>query len=139
MLANAALKRFLSKAKLDDGVWCWEWQAGKHPLGYGQFSLGARSHLAHRVAYEHFRGPIPVDLELDHLCRVRHCVNPWHLEPVTHQENVRRGHNAIKTHCPHGHAYDDANTYIDALGHRHCRTCDRDGHRRRHRTERVTL
>ena len=71
---------------------CWVWTAFRMPNGYGQFD----KQYAHRWAYEHLRGEIPEGLELDHLCRVRHCVNPWHLEPVTHAENHRR-RRGIKT------------------------------------------
>jgi hypothetical protein len=75
-------------------------------------------------------GAVPEGLELDHLCRVRGCVNPKHLEPVTHRENLMRGEswsavNARKTHCPEGHPYDETNTYIDGKGRRRCRECAR--------------
>lgn len=71
---------------------CWLWTAHVGDDGYAHYS-GARSktQLAHVVAYREFIGDVPEGLELDHLCRVRHCVNPFHLEPVTHQENVKRG------------------------------------------------
>lgn len=76
---------------------CWIWQLKKtHPTarssgGYGTLRAKGKEYLAHRYYYEQHRGPIPEGLTLDHLCRVRHCVNPEHLEPVTHLENVRRG------------------------------------------------
>ena len=118
-----SLERFFSKVeKQEDG--CWIWQAGKTSWGYGTFSLNSRSLPAHRASYEHFVGPIPKGLHVDHLCEVRACVNPAHLEPVTIKENVRRaskGH-AAKTHCPRGHEYDEANTYL-WRGNRVCRTC----------------
>jgi hypothetical protein len=94
--------------------------------------------LAHRKAYTDAFGPIPEGLEIDHLCRVRHCVNPDHLEAVTHVENMRRAHevwgftswgaqaNAGKTHCPQGHEYTEANTYARQRGSRDCRTCMRE-------------
>ena len=98
--------------------------------GYGQFWDGTRLVRAHRFAYEQIVGPIPDGLQLDHLCRVRSCVNPAHLEPVTCQVNLLRGtgasaRNAIKTHCPQGHAYGDFNTYIRPEGWRRCRECHR--------------
>lgn len=116
---------------------CWLWQGGITGAGYGLIAAGAPSSeqlAAHRVAYEIIVGPIPVGLELDHLCRVRHCVNPSHLEPVTHQENLRRsdvvtGLRSAKTHCPHGHPYDNANTSV-RNGRRHCRECSRQRARR---------
>lgn len=110
---------------------CWIWLAHVYPSGYAGFGRGRRGSgmtYAHIWSYEHHVGPIPGGLELDHLCRVRRCVNPDHLEPVTHAENVRRASSA-QTHCRHGHPYDEANTYIDGVGKRHCRTCDRERHR----------
>jgi hypothetical protein len=111
---------------------CWIWVGGHNSDGYGAFSLGGRGKNgpAHRFAYELLIGPVAVGLELDHLCRVPDCVNPAHLEPVTHAENTRRGragvHQAAKTHCPHGHPYDEANTYRARNGQRVCRACQRE-------------
>lgn len=81
---------------------------------------------AYRFAYEFLVGPIPDGLELDHLCRVRLCVNPAHLEPVTHAENNKRA-GVAKTHCKWGHPYNEANTYRrrDRPGNRQCRVCAR--------------
>jgi hypothetical protein len=120
---------------------CWLWTASLDDKGYGQFYVGSRidgssrNVGAHRYAYEQEYGPIPPGLELDHLCRVRACVRPSHLEPVTSQENTRRGaagaHHRVKTQCPAGHAYDVVNTYRDVRGRRHCRTCSREQERRR--------
>jgi hypothetical protein len=69
---------------------CWIWQLAKGTNGYGMSSTATGKVLAHRLYYEHKYGPIPTDRQLDHLCRVRACVNPDHLEPVTGAENVRR-------------------------------------------------
>jgi HNH endonuclease len=68
---------------------CWLW-TGKTWNGYGKFIVGGRTMAAHRYAYELFSGPIPDGLELDHVCRVRSCVNPAHLEACTHRENTNR-------------------------------------------------
>ena len=75
---------------------CWIWAAGRMKDGYGRLRIGPRrAVLAHRFAYEQLRGPIPESAELDHLCRVPSCVNPEHLEPVSHRENCRRGLRGI--------------------------------------------
>ena len=91
--------------KVEKGPGCWNWSGRVGRKGYGQFGNGrSRSTLVHKIAYEAIRGPVPDGLELDHLCRNRRCVNPDHLEPVTHRENVLRGDglaakNARKTLC----------------------------------------
>lgn len=104
--------------------------------GYGKIKIGYKSEgtrrtaWAHRVAYEYFIGPIPAGMDLDHKCRVRCCVNPNHLEPVTRKENTRRGmlaatiraKNAAVTHCKNGHLLSGENLYVNS-GHRVCRTC----------------
>lgn len=113
---------------------CIEWEGARLPKGYGFFTVvagtrGKHSIYAHRLAYELLVGPIPPGFCIDHLCRNPSCVNPAHLEAVTHAENVRRGLagavQRAKTHCPHGHAYDEENTYINARGFRFCRACRR--------------
>ncbi len=98
---------------------CWLWYGTINTqTGYGVISAGRKKLLAHRISYEMTYGPIPVGLEIDHLCRVRSCVNPEHLEAVTHQENVRRGlasfvaANAVwrsRTHCKNGHEFTPEN------------------------------
>lgn len=127
---------------------CWEWQGIKNAYGYGVITTGSTSYgtvrrfMAHRLAWEFLRGPIPDGLQMDHLCRNRGCVNPDHLEPVTQHENLLRGNtiparNAAKTHCAKGHAYDEANTRRDKkTGARICRACRADQQRRR-RAERT--
>ena len=118
---------------------CWLW-TGALTWGYGRFKdkLGERADVrAHRYVYEFCMGPIPEGLTLDHLCRVRHCQHPWHLEPVTQRVNTLRGvgptaQRARQTHCIHGHLFDEANTYYRtpaAEGLRCCRACRRDGMR----------
>ena len=111
-------------AKVNKTETCWLW-TGARSRGYGSFPMDGLGG-AHRWAYLHLVGPIPEGLELDHLCRVRHCVRPDHLEPVTHAENMRRGvwNNRLKTHCVHGHPFDEANTTW-WKNKRSCRTCHR--------------
>jgi len=87
--------------KVDAGGDCWEWVAAKTSLGYGSF----KGKGAHIWAWNHLVGPVPDGLELDHLCRVRHCVNPDHLEPVTHAENTRRGAGPILARLRRGDAW----------------------------------
>lgn len=80
---------------------CWIWQRGSDRHGYGSFKNRTRvqsSSLAHRESYTRARGAIPHGYDLDHLCRVPACVNPEHLEPVTHAENLRRGKTPTLTH-----------------------------------------
>jgi HNH endonuclease len=98
---------------------CWLWVGATDSHGYGSIN----GFGAHRKFYQEIVGPIPPGLELDHLCRVRCCVNPAHLEPVTKIVNNHRTGNRSKTHCPSGHAYDEANTRR-WRNQRHCRTCE---------------
>src|SRR4051812_29221215 len=90
---------------------CWLWQGHIDAGGYAYIKHEGVNRRAHKVAYEYYIGKVPEGLHLDHLCRVRHCVNPLHLEPVTPRENVVvRGigcsaANARKTHCDHGHEF----------------------------------
>lgn len=84
---------------------CWLWTGGKS-RGYGRFWDGSSQRQAHAVTYELRYGVIPEDLELDHLCFVRDCVNPDHLEPVTHLENIHRAsvkRLATPNYCKQGH------------------------------------
>lgn len=109
---------------------CWIWNGCRSGGGYSQVRFQGRKFLVHRIFYELFVGPIPKDLEIDHLCRTRACVNPKHLEPVTSQENTLRGIspaavNARRTHCKHGHPLSGDNLYIEPKGKRRCRICNR--------------
>ncbi|MDX3315184.1 HNH endonuclease signature motif containing protein [Streptomyces sp. ME08-AFT2] len=124
------MARFWVKVAAPDSNGCWLWTGKVNRYGYGDFGLRKRLVKAHRFAYTVTRGPIPDGLVLDHLCRVRHCVNPAHLEAVTQRENTLRGdapsaRRARLTHCPQGHPYSKANTYVTSRNERKCRACHR--------------
>ncbi len=128
--------RFWSKvAQVGNVCECWEWTASRNKAGYGAFGCNGKTVRAHRFAYEDSIGSVPAGLELDHLCRNRGCVNPWHLEPVSHRENMMRGdtgkHLSDRTHCPSGHEYNESNTRI-YRSMRYCRECLRISNARKH-------
>lgn len=117
------LRRLLEKVAIDESG-CWRWTGFISHKGYGRFSFGMRSGHAHRFAYATLVGPIGDDREIDHLCRNRACVNPAHLEAVTHGENLKRRHpGGVQTHCKNGHEFTPENTYQRPNGTRLCRTC----------------
>jgi hypothetical protein len=129
------LERFNSKYIPVTESGCWLWTDGVDPKGYGRFQLNNNSQYAHRVSWELLRGTIPPPLTIDHLCRVRCCVNPDHMEVVTGPENSKRGKpgkkgawQLVKTHCPQGHPYDEENTCIRFVSGRYikrsCKACN---------------
>lgn len=134
VIAEKDQARFWAKVALPNEQGCMLWLGVPDARGYGRLALGGRGgsmYYAHRISYTLAYGPVPVGLQLDHLCRVRHCVAPEHLEAVTQTENVLRGEgasarNAIKTHCAHGHEFTEANTYRTPHGSRQCRACKRN-------------
>lgn len=134
-------KRLEEKIEYCPTTGCWLWIAAQDGRGYGvvQNTLGQKQlSKAHRVIYRSLIGPIPEDLTLDHLCKTTICVNPDHLEPVTHRENVLRGDspsakNAKKSTCPRGHSYNA----VDNRGGRYCNLCALDNVNKR-RDKRLT-
>lgn len=112
---------------------CWLWTGGLFAGdggGYGQFYVDGRNWHAHRWAYTVLVRPLDDDETLDHLCRVRPCVNPDHLEPVPIAVNLLRGvgapaRNARKTHCVRGHELtgDNVTRFGPDLRWRRCRAC----------------
>lgn len=131
-------QRFEDKYIPEPNSGCWLWTGATNPNGYGIFRKTTdRNIVAHRFSYESFVCEVPNGLELDHLCRVRCCVNPDHLEPVTRSENTRRGiaaGNGLRKHhdrrssaptCIHGHPFTGTNVGFKNDGRRRCRECDR--------------
>jgi hypothetical protein len=120
-------RAFWAKVRKSDG--CWFWVGAINKKGYGTFKVGSKTVIAHRWAY----GPVPEGLTLDHLCRVRHCVNPNHLEPVTSAENQRRGmvnQNKPKVACSRcGQPYDSEYQGANGNTWRRCTSCKRDYNR----------
>jgi hypothetical protein len=133
------IPRIMSHISPEPNSGCWLWTGAINRQGYAQTTRGrGRSLRAHRLMFEETHGKIPPGMVLDHICRVRCCVNPDHLEPVTQAENVRRG-NAARGHrkrCAKGHAMTADNTRIivncnTGAVSRCCRQCIRDGKGRR--------
>lgn len=126
---GTVLERFNAKWEISqdssyEGTPCWIWNAYILPGGYGRFSSEGQTHYAHRISFTLFVGEIPEGLTIDHLCRMRNCVNPKHLDPVSLRENLMRGQtlmalNASKTHCPQGHPYSGDNLRL----YRNMRVC----------------
>ena len=142
-------QRFLTKVDHRSDSECWLWTGAKNNRGYGQIAVGFTMKLAHRVAYELNFGSIPTNLQLDHLCHNRSCVNPAHLELVTNRENARRGNGRqighrypYKVSCPQGHPYDmfNTSTWISPTPsrvktHRGCKICHAKRERERRRRD----
>ena len=127
-------ERFDEKWVLDPVAGCWLWGACMMRNGYAGFGFRGNTRNAHIFSYERKYGPVPPGLELDHLCRIKRCVNPDHVEPVTRKENLHRSPiwNGNTVSCPAGHLYDIGNTKYFAVGKyqgcRRCRACDRIRH-----------
>lgn len=119
--APITLGWLLSNSIPEPNSGCWLWEMGTNSKGYGQFSpTRGECVKAHRAVYEFMIGPVPEGMHIDHLCRNPGCVNPYHLEPVTPQENQRRGKTVAlfcePTHCKKGHAFGDGNPYGTTVG-----------------------
>jgi hypothetical protein len=136
-------RRFWIKVDIGGPAGCWNWTAGLSAKGYGKFGWCGSAWYAHRWSYAlHTGAPVPTDLVIDHLCRNPACVNPSHMEAVTHEENISRGTPAMSkiTHCPQGHEYTPENTCryqssADGKWRRQCRACSREKQRKVAETE----
>lgn len=140
---------FKNQTTRGDPSGCWVWNRSLNKCGYGKVYFRGKVELAHRVLYIMTQGSIPDGLELDHLCRTRACVNPEHLEAVTHKENSRRATLGVfvanlqrsKTHCPKGHEYTVENTriYVNKKGwrSRDCKKCDAEHKMKKYRAKKL--
>lgn len=133
---SMAKHRLLDRVVVRDADYetpCWLSDRAENGKGYTKIAYMGRIWYAHRLAHHLFIGPIPTGLTIDHLCRVRGCCNPEHLEAVTIKVNTLRGSapaavHTAKTHCIRGHEFTSANTYLAAGRHgpqRQCRECRR--------------
>lgn len=141
MSQRVTSQMFWSRVDKTDG--CWLWNGTVRGDGYGIFCRDRKAILVHRHAYELVQGPIPEGLTLDHLCRVRNCVNPDHLDPCPAGTNVLRGYgpparNARKSSCKRGHLFTKENTYTFG-GSRSCRACQAMRARRRYRNQKFIV
>lgn len=142
---RTVLERFISKYIPVTESGCWLWIGSTNWRGYGEFSIAGRLVGAHRAAHELLKGPIPEGLTIDHLCRVRCCVNPDHLEAVPHRINLLRAstfnaRNAAITHCPQGHPYAGSNLILrKQRAGRACRECKNANQRQRRSKASVIL
>jgi len=133
-MSRPVIERLMEKVEFADNG-CWVFTGGLAANGYGMISAGSRTGRrrtprTHRVTYEHFVGPVPDGLDLDHLCRNRACCNPAHLEPVDRKTNVARGvKKTLQTECKNGHPLSGDNL-IATPKQRKCRTCRRAANRR---------
>lgn len=123
----SVMDRILCKIEKTDSCWIWNGAKTGGDNSYGTIWKNGKRVLVHRIMYESVNGKIPNHLEIDHLCRNKRCVNPKHLEAVTHRENMLRAdvgkHLKDRTHCPKGHEYTPENTRI-THGSRSCRACE---------------
>ncbi len=126
-----AIDRFWQFVEPEPNTGCWLWSGAINTSGYGELKVARHQVEAHRFAYEYYRGPIPLNLESDRLCRTRSCANPWHIEPVTRHENWLRGESftrvqARRDTCSRGHLFD----LIRPNGGRDCSICRQERNRR---------
>lgn len=126
-LTQEQIQRFNNKIDIDKNTGCHVWLGAKSVFGHGRITIEYQQYYAHRIAYKLKYGKLTDNLEIDHLCRNPACVNPNHLEEVTHKVNVERGevgyHNRAKTHCASGHLLSTGNIYLSNKNQRVCKAC----------------
>jgi hypothetical protein len=111
--------RIREKIAFAPATGCWLWIGAKSPDGYGKISrYSYKQDRPHRLAYSLLVAPIPPGLEIHHLCQVKACCNPWHMQLLPHRE-----HMLLKQNCPKGHSLNGANLYLDPRENRQCRAC----------------
>jgi hypothetical protein len=138
--SDRLLELISQKFDVDDSG-CWLWNRALTPKGYARYTFrdgwNQYSKSVPWLVHELVIGEVADDEEVDHLCKVRHCINPDHLEAVTHLENLRRADifdvaqlHRNKECCPQGHEYNGDNLYVAPNGHRGCKECRRENVRR---------
>ena len=118
------IRRLLERVEVDPNTGCWLFKGTKNKSGYTVCYINKTHKCAHRLCYELLIGVVPKNLDLDHLCRIKNCINPNHLEPVTRSENIKRA-NKIRISCKFGHIlnHEVRNKYGK------CKICDRNNKR----------
>jgi hypothetical protein len=119
--------------RFEDVSGCWVWTGPIEKDGYGTVRIAGKKIRVHRLVYTLLVGDIPDGLVLDHLCRVRACANPAHLDPVTFAVNSARNSHSLKTECFRGHPFTPENTYVRYGTQRTCRTCNAASARKAYR------
>ena len=124
LIDDSVMVRWWAKVIPTDG--CWHWTGNPTPTGYGMLGIKKQMRYAHRIAYEHFNGPIPDGMTIDHICKNPGCVNPQHLRMLSRSENCRQtgGRPSRRLEkCQRGHPMSGWNLIIKADGERGCRAC----------------
>lgn len=122
-LTSSSVSRFFRRVEFNENG-CWLWPT-RDRLGYGQFGIGERKYLAHRVAYIIAHGEIPPGCEIDHICNERACCNPLHLQALTTREHIDQTVER-RSACRSGHTYVDGSWFVNHSGRRECRICARE-------------
>jgi hypothetical protein len=138
MISPGEMRKVIeASVEFEPNTGCWLWERGVTGDGYGSLKFAGYPRGAHRASWVAHRGPIPAGLHILHRCDTPQCVNPDHLRPGTHRENMgdmsakgRRRQPPTGTYakmdaCRRGHPFDAQNTFIDSRGDRGCLTCRR--------------